>query len=654
VKTVAARIGLGLTLIVAVSALLLYSDSAQRRGARRLPRVAVLQFSSFPLIEEAVEGTIEGLKNKGFEHGKTVLIERFNAHGDLPTMNAIAHTVVDSRFDLVATLSTPALQAMAAANLESCIPHVFGAVTDPFACGVGLKREDPADHPPYLAGIGTFQPVRETLRLAKQLYPGLKVVGTVWNPAETCSEACVRLAKATVKELGIELLEANVENSSGVLEAANSLIARGVEALVLGGDNTVETAIPPVIQTAAQARIPVITYDSGWALRGALIGLGANYHTVGMTVGELAGDVLQGASLAKIPIVDTVPKKLGLNLTVLRGLRAPWRVPPEVLASADVGVDEKGVPWDRTATKTAGAPAKKWKIALIEQVDAPAIEESRKGVFAGLKEAGLVEGRDYEIRILNAQGDLAALPGLVDAAVTGGADMIYTITTPALQAAMNKVRDRPVLFTLALDPLLAGDEGTHGNHRSNVAGVFDRSPFEPMMELIRQCLPQARAIGTLFAPGEANSVNFRNELEKAARAAGLQLVAVASSSPSEVPDAALALTGRGIDAICQINDNLHDAAFPAIVDAARRARLPVFGFSAGQAEKGAALVLSNDHFDGGRESALIAAQVIRGASPASFPYRGIAKTRLVVNRKAAEAANMRIPEAILRRAEKVH
>lgn len=325
----------------------------------------------------------------------------------------------------------------------------------------------------------------------------------------------------------------------------------------------------------------------------------------------------------------------------------------------------KGVRWSRAAApaptgeKIAGSvaptatarPAKKWKIHVIELVDAPAIEESRKGILSGLRETGLVEGRDYEIRLLNAQGDMATLSNLIDAAVTDKADMVYTITTPALQAAMNKVRDRPVLFALALDPLLVGDGGTRAAHRTNVAGVFDRSPFEAMMKLVRECLPRARSIGTLFAPSEANSVNFRNELEKAAKEAGLRLVAVPSNSPAEVPDAALALTQRGIDAICQINDNLHGAAFPAIVAAARRAHLPVFGFSTTQASQGAAVVLSNDHFDGGRESAIIAAQVIRGASPAQFPYRGIIKTRLIVNPSAALAAKLRIPEPVLRRAE---
>lgn len=304
----------------------------------------------------------------------------------------------------------------------------------------------------------------------------------------------------------------------------------------------------------------------------------------------------------------------------------------------------------RTQRRSPG-PAKKWKIHLIELVNAPAIEESRKGILAGLHEAGLAEGRDYELHLVNAQGDMATLNNLIDAALTAQADMIYTITTPALQAAMHKVRDRPLLFALALDPLLVGDTGTHSAHRANVAGVFDRSPFEGMVQVIRECLPQARSIGTVFAPAEANSVNFRDELAVAAQKAGLELVAVPSTSPADVPDAALALTERRIQAICQINDNLNSSAFPSIAAAARRARLPIFGFETGQARTGAAVVLSNDHFDGGRESGWIAAQVIRGASPAQFPYNGITRTRLIVNRRIAAAANLKIPDAVLGRAE---
>ncbi len=654
-RGLAGRVGLGLTLIATVSAVLLFSDWSQRRTQRRLPRVALLQFSSYPLVDEAAAGVLDALHRRGFDDNRSISLQRFNAQGDLPTLNSIARAIVDARFDLVVTVSTPALQAMAAANREGKLTHVFGAVTDPFVSGVGLHREKPLDHPKHLVGIGTFQPVREIFLLAKKLYPGLRTAGTVWSPAETCSQACVKLARATAQEIGVELLEAQVDNSSAVQEAANSLLARGVRALFIGGDNTVEAATQSVLKAAAQGHIPVLTYESSWAERGAFVGLGADYFQVGQTVGGLAADVLSGQSTASVAIADVVPKRLGLNLSVLANLRDPWRVPPEVLASAAVGVDQKGARWNRTRQPEPAAvptqPARKWNIHLIELVNAPAIEESRKGVLAGLREAGLAEGRDYEVRFLNAQGDIAMLNSLIDAALTAKADMIYTITTPALQAAMHKVKDRPLLFALALDPLLAGDTGTHEAHRKNVAGIYDRSPFEGMVQLIRECLPEARTIGTLFAPAESNSVNFRNELAEAARKAGLELAAVPSTSPADVPDAALALTGKGIQAICQINDNLNSSAVPSIVAAARRARLPIFGFESGQARTGASVVLSNDHFDGGRESGLIAAQVSRGATPAQFPYKGITRTRLVVNRTSAASVNLRVPETVLRRAE---
>jgi len=608
------------------------------------------------LLDEGVAGVIEGLKARGFIQGQTIRIEEFNSQNDLPTANSIARAIEDGGYDLAITVSTPCLQAMASANRAGKVTHVFGLVTDPFASGVGLNRDRPLEHPRYMVGIGTFQPVRDALLYAKKSYPALRRVGTVWNPAEACSEACMRVARSTCKEIGVELLEAQAESSTAVGEATSSLLARGVEAIFIGGDNTVEMAMNTIVKLANDGRIPVIGCAPGHADAGALIGLGADYVEVGRVEGELAAELLSGRDPATVPIVNLTPNKLALNLSVLRRLQAKWEIPPDVLESAAIVIDEKGQRTEKTRTSPTGAQpsaalAKKWRIYLVELVNNPAIDNTEQGVRKGLKEAGLVEGRDYELKVGNAQGDLPTLNTLIDAALTEQADMVYTITTPALQAAMHKVQDRPLLFALALDPLLVGDHGTHEKHRGNVAGIYNSSPFEEMMKILRACLPKARAIGTLYAPSESNSVNFRDELEKAARGAGLKLVAVPSNSPSEVADAALALTQRGIDALCQIDDNLNGAAFPSIVTAARQARLPIFGFSSGQAAQGAAVVLSSDHFDEGRESALIAARVMRGENPAAFPYHGVTKTRLLVNRQAAEAVGLRIPESVARRAE---
>ena len=103
------------------------------------------------------------------------------------------------------------MQGVAAANRERKIPHVFGAVTDPYGAGVGITGPAPDQHPAHLVGVGTFQPVESAIRIAKQMNPDLKRLGVVWNPSEDNSEACVRKARATCAELGIAVAGGHTE-----------------------------------------------------------------------------------------------------------------------------------------------------------------------------------------------------------------------------------------------------------------------------------------------------------------------------------------------------------------------------------------------------------------------------------------------------------
>jgi len=65
---------------------------------------------------------------------------------------------------------------------------------------------------------------------------------------------------------------------------------------------------------------------------------------------------------------------------------------------------------------------------------------------------------------------------------------------------------------------------------------------------------------------------------EAARKAGLEMIAVPANTSAEVQDAALSLMSRHIDAVCQIAGNLTASSFPSIVQAAGKAKLPIFGF----------------------------------------------------------------------------
>src|SRR5262249_30748245 len=238
--------------------------------------------------------------------------------------------IVGGDDELIITLSTPSLQAVAGANRDAKRPHVFGMVSDPVAAGVGIARDDPRKHPPYLVGLGTMQPVAEGFRMAGRLAPGLARVGVAWNPSEANSEACTKLARTVCQELGIELLEATVEGSAAVREAVAALVGRGAEAVWVGGDNTVLSSLDAVIGPARAGGVPVFTSLPGCAARGAVFDRGADYHRVGESVGRLAGRVLGGESPADMPIRYEVPPEFWINRLALAAPAGGWSVPPEV------------------------------------------------------------------------------------------------------------------------------------------------------------------------------------------------------------------------------------------------------------------------------------------------------------------------------------
>jgi putative tryptophan/tyrosine transport system substrate-binding protein len=202
------RLALGLVLIVLASAVLLLSDVGRRTAVgRSMPHIGLLQHASTLLLDDGIRGAIDALAGNGFVEGKSVVIDKFNAHGDISVGNSIAKQMVNARYDLLLTMSTLSLQAVANANRGSNTVHVFGLVADPVAAGVGVSRSNPLEHPRNLVGIGSFLPVQDAFRIAREMFPPLKKVGVAWNPAEANSRAFIEKARETRKQLGIELLE---------------------------------------------------------------------------------------------------------------------------------------------------------------------------------------------------------------------------------------------------------------------------------------------------------------------------------------------------------------------------------------------------------------------------------------------------------------
>ncbi len=618
-------------------------------------RVALLQMASQPILEDGAAGVIAALGEQGYVEGQLLTLNRFNAAGDMATANAMAQELSGGRYDLVITLSTPCLQAMANANKKSGVPHVFGMVSDPSIAGVGIGKE-PLEHPPHMVGIGTLPPADRSIEMAREVFPKLSRIGVVWNPAEVNSEIATKAAREMCGKLKIELLEANAENTAAVREAAASLIDRQVEALWVGGDVTVLGAIDVVIKAAQQAKIPVFTCIPG--NKGTLFDLGANYYEVGRTVGLLASKVLDGEAIKTLRWERAVPPKLFVNKVALEQVSRDWAFPQKLVDAADVVIDAQGVHEKQRAaapvsSATNTAPTKKWKLRLLAYVNSVETEESEQGLLAGLKDAGLLPDRDFEWKVSNAQGDIATLQSLVDSAIGEQADMLLTISTQTLQTASLRSKTTPVVFTMVANPFSAKVANSETDHLPHVTGAYGAQDSEGMMPILKQVLPNAKRLGTMYSPSEVNSVSNHEVLEAAIKKTGVPLVSSGVSTPAEVPDATRSLCSQEIDAIVLTNSNLAISSFPSIVLPARRSKIPIFGFAGSMSKPGAVVVLARDYFDMGHSAGGLAARVIRGESPAKIPLSAMKKNRLLINLEAARECGVTIPPELVKAAEVV-
>ncbi|MDX9755343.1 MAG: ABC transporter substrate-binding protein, partial [bacterium] len=273
-----------------------------------------------PMILDAADALVDEIQKSEINARLDIAIERKNAQNEFTMAQSIAQDVVRLKYDYLVTLTTPVLQVCAQVN--KTIPHIFGAVTDPYRMGVA---KTPEDHIPNITGVATFQPVESTFVVMRELFPQAKRVGIVWNPAEACSEACTQKARIAAQELGFELLEVTVTSTTEVMDGVRNLAGKGIDLFLTSGDNTVNLALASVAKYLQEHKIPYFTNTFSDVEQGAFVSVGADYTEVGRETARMAIRVMGGEEPSQLPINNYVPEKIYLNLALAKayGLAIP-------------------------------------------------------------------------------------------------------------------------------------------------------------------------------------------------------------------------------------------------------------------------------------------------------------------------------------------
>jgi len=285
------------------------------------------------------------------------------------------------------------------------------------------------------------------------------------------------------------------------------------------------------------------------------------------------------------------------------------------------------------------APEKILTIGITQIVDHPALNAVRDGFIDEMTKQGYIEDEDVVYDLQNAQGDMATANTIAQKFVSEEVDLILSIATPTSQAAVNATTTIPVVFSAVTDPVGAGLVKNLENSGNNVTGISDLTPVRKQFELIKEMLPEAKAVGTVYNAAEANSV-LTNELAKEACAdLGLKLMEATVSSTADVLLAARSLVGK-VDAIYVSTDNATVSALDAVVQVTNENNIPLVLADPTTLEKGALVALGFNYYQHGQQTAPIVIKILEGAKPTDIPVEFAKNVELAVNLNTVKEIGM--------------
>lgn len=318
-----------LSILLLVLTLLIVGGVSSLAGAQPLV-IGITQIVEHPALDAARDGFIAALEEAGYKEGEDVVYDLQNAQGDFTNAISIAQKFKDDKVDLIVAIATPTAQAALQVNRE--IPIVINAVTDPVAASLAKSWESSGNN---LTGMSDAAPNKQQVELIPLFLPEAKNVGTIYNAGEANSVVQIEVARETCKELGLNLIEVTVSNSSEVLMAAQSLAGR-VDAIYIVTDNTVVSALESVIKVCNQEKIALILADPSTVDKGALASYGIDYYSLGKKSGEIAIQILKGAKPSDIPIQTiTDPKDLQFVVNLDTAKIIGISISEEILKTAD-------------------------------------------------------------------------------------------------------------------------------------------------------------------------------------------------------------------------------------------------------------------------------------------------------------------------------
>lgn len=304
------------------------------------------------------------------------------------------------------------------------------------------------------------------------------------------------------------------------------------------------------------------------------------------------------------------------------------------------------------ALAAGGVMAQQKSVAVTAIVEHPALDAVRDGVKEGLKQSGFTVDKNLKWQYQSAQGNTGTAAQIARKFVGDNPDAIVAIATPSAQAVVAATKTVPVVYSAVTDPVAAQLVPSMGPSGTNVTGVSDLLALDKQIELIKKVVPDAKRVGMVYNPGEANSVVVVKQLQELLPKAGMTLVEAAAPRTVDVAPAARSLIGK-VDVIYTNTDNNVVSAYESLVKVGNDAKIPLIASDTDSVKRGAIAALGINYHDLGVQTGKLVGRILKGEKPGELASETSTKLELFVNPGAAAKQGVTLPEALIKSATEV-
>jgi len=299
--------------------------------------------------------------------------------------------------------------------------------------------------------------------------------------------------------------------------------------------------------------------------------------------------------------------------------------------------------------------AKSATVVVLYAGDSDDDEPAVRPFFDAMASLDWVEGVKVSYDRRSGKGARQYLATLASAAAGAAPDLIYATTTSLAAAVLKETDTVPVVFASAADPVAAGLVGSLARPGRNATGayLFSSDAVQERFALLRQALPNVKRIGAVFDRNTQDYQGRKAAHEKAARAAGLELVGVEFTNFEAIAKIFAQFKRDGLLVVELTPSFTLIGRRREVATLAALNRIALVAHRVEWAEAGAVLSYGADVAELHRRAARIASRILKGEKPAGIAVERVQKLELAINSRAAGELALHIPKPLLARADRV-